>query len=365
YVYVSYWRESLCIRFLLERKSMYSSHWTERQNIYVYVFHSTESSCVGFSLGRKKYILCMFWSTMTLTTIGERAPPVTDLEYIFTGITFLVGVFVFAAVVGNVGDVISNMNAARRDFQARMDQIKFYMNHRQVPQQLQTRIKRWAEYAWDRTKAMDEPSALQFLPDRLRTEVAIHVHLDVLKKVSIFGECEEGLLRELVLKLKTQIFSPGDYICRIGEIGREMYIINHGQVEILFPDFETGSRIQVVVMQPGNFFGEISLLKLDDGQNRRTADVRSIGFSELLCLSRRDLIVALTEYPEAKRILEDYARQRFNHTRKLSPPETEDCRPVSAPVSCVSSHKKRSARKVFTKVMRQGGFSKLLKNAAR
>ena len=33
--------------------------------------------------------------------------------------TFLIGVFVFAAVVGNVGDVISNMHAARQDFQSR------------------------------------------------------------------------------------------------------------------------------------------------------------------------------------------------------------------------------------------------------
>ena len=37
----------------------------------------------------------------------------------FTGLTFLIGVFVFAAVVGNVGDVISNMNAARTEFQSR------------------------------------------------------------------------------------------------------------------------------------------------------------------------------------------------------------------------------------------------------
>lgn len=40
-------------------------------------------------------------------------------EYVFTGLTFLIGVFVFAAVVGNVGDVISNIHAARQDFQAR------------------------------------------------------------------------------------------------------------------------------------------------------------------------------------------------------------------------------------------------------
>jgi hypothetical protein len=40
-------------------------------------------------------------------------------EFVFTGLTFLIGVFVFAAVVGNVGDVISNMNAARTEFQSR------------------------------------------------------------------------------------------------------------------------------------------------------------------------------------------------------------------------------------------------------
>ena len=37
------------------------------------------------------------------------------------------GVFVFAAVVGNVGDVISNMHAARTEFQAKVDDIKRYV----------------------------------------------------------------------------------------------------------------------------------------------------------------------------------------------------------------------------------------------
>ena len=51
-------------------------------------------------------------------------------------------------------------------------------------------------------------------------------------QVKIFEECEKGLLLDLVVRLRTQIYSPGDYICRKGEIGREMYIINHGKVEV-------------------------------------------------------------------------------------------------------------------------------------
>lgn len=43
-----------------------------------------------------------------------------------------VGVLIFATIVGNVGSMITNMNAARADFQARIDAIKQYMSFRKV-----------------------------------------------------------------------------------------------------------------------------------------------------------------------------------------------------------------------------------------
>ncbi|XP_077991653.1 uncharacterized protein LOC144445882 [Glandiceps talaboti] len=266
----------------------------------------------------RKYILCIYWSTMTLTTIGETPLPQTDIEYIFTGITFLIGVFLFAAVVGNVGDVISNMNAARQEFQAKMDAIKFYMNHREVPDSLQNRVKKWSDYAWHRTQALDDQHFLEMLPQRLRAEIAIHVHLETLRKVKIFEDCDEGLLCELVLKLRSQIYSPGDYICRTGEIGREMYIINHGKVQVVVQDPATFQKMVVATLSGGNYFGEISLLKLDEGQNRRTADVVSLGYSELLCLSKKDLMQALVEYPDAKKVLEKYGRDRMEKNKEAA-----------------------------------------------
>lgn len=46
---------------------------------------------------------------------------------------------------------------------------------------------------------------LQQLPAKLQAEIAMHVHFDTLRKVRIFQDCEEGLLGELVLKLKLQV----------------------------------------------------------------------------------------------------------------------------------------------------------------
>ena len=54
------------------------------------------------------------------------------------------------------------------------------------------------------------------IADKLKGEIAIHVHLETLKRVEIFQNTEAGFLCELVLRLKPILFSPGDYICRKG-----------------------------------------------------------------------------------------------------------------------------------------------------
>lgn len=53
---------------------------------------------------------------------------------------------------------------------------------------------------------------------RLQAEIAINVHLDTLKRVEIFQNTEAGFLCELVLRLRPVVFSPGDFICRKGNV---------------------------------------------------------------------------------------------------------------------------------------------------
>lgn len=251
----------------------------------------------------RKYIYCLYWSTLTLTTIGETPPPVRDIEYLFVVMDFLIGVLIFATIVGNVGAMISNMNASRAEFQAKIDSIKQYMQFRKVSKDLEARVIKWFDYLWTEKKTCDEKEVLKNLPDKLKAEIAINVHLDTLKKVRIFQDCEAGLLIELVLKLQPQVFSPGDYICKKGDIGREMYIIKEGKLAVVADDGIT----QFVVLSDGAYFGEISILGIKGSKagNRRTANIRSVGYSDLFALSKDDLVEALTEYPDAKKALEE------------------------------------------------------------
>ena len=52
-------------------------------------------------------------------------------------------------------------------------------------------------------------------------------------QVTIFKACQPEFLHDLVLKMRAYIFTPGDLICRKGEVAREMFIIADGILEVI------------------------------------------------------------------------------------------------------------------------------------
>ncbi|PAV81560.1 hypothetical protein WR25_08554 isoform B [Diploscapter pachys] len=249
----------------------------------------------------RRYIYSFYWSTLILTTIGEVPGPVRNVEFLFVTLDLMCGVLIFATIVGNVGSMISNMSAARTEFQNKMDGIKQYMELRKVSKQLEMRVIKWFDYLWANKQSLSDQQVLRVLPDKLQAEIAMQVHFETLRKVRIFQDCEAGLLAELVLKLQLQVFSPGDYICRKGDIGREMYIVKRGRLQVVGDD---GQKV-FATLSEGAVFGELSILNISGSKNgnRRTANVRSMGYTDLFVLNKNDLWNALREYPDARKLL--------------------------------------------------------------
>ncbi|XP_060119857.1 cyclic nucleotide-gated cation channel alpha-4 [Heteronotia binoei] len=272
-------------------------------------------SSPGFDTLVRQYLYSFYFSTLILTTVGDTPMPQREEEYLFMATDFLLAVMGFATIMGSMTSVISNMNQADAAFYPNYDLVKGYLHAHRVSRRLQNRVVNWYQHLQMEKKMTNELAILQHLPERLRAEVAVSVHLPTLRKVQIFQNCEQSLLEELVLKLKPQVYSPGEYVCRKGDIGREMYFIREGQLAVVADDRVT----QFAVLGEGLYFGEISIINIKGNKsgNRRTANIKSIGFSDLFCLSKEDLTEVLAEFPNAKTMLEAKGREILLKMDKL------------------------------------------------
>lgn len=97
-----------------------------------------------------------------------------------------------------------------------------------------------------------------------------------------------------------------------GEVGKEMYIVSRGKLRVVTDNGKT----VLAMLRAGSYFGEISILNMGSEGNRRTASVRSVGYSDLFVLSKKDLWDVLQDYPTARVRLEAIAAKRLAKYKK-------------------------------------------------
>jgi cyclic nucleotide gated channel alpha 3 len=248
-----------------------------------------------------QYIYSLWWSVLSLTTIAEIVFPVYSYEFIYTSFLFLLGIIVLATLVGSTSNMFENANSQRDALQEKVDLVKEFLKTHNIEDKFGSRVQAYFDYLWSSPTLDQQDNVLECLPSKLCDEIAMNINMDTLKRVAIFQDCEPGLLRELVSKLKSKLFSPGDYVCRKGDIGRCMYFIKMGKLEVVNDD---DSQV-FASLNSGAAFGEISILDIPGNKNgnKRTANIKSVGFTELFMLTKDDLWNVLSEYPIARSML--------------------------------------------------------------
>ncbi|NXN76408.1 CNGB1 protein, partial [Himantopus himantopus] len=258
------------------------------------------------------YIRCYYWAVKTLITIGGLPDPKTLFEIVFQLLNYFTGVFAFSVMIGQMRDVVGAATAGQTYYRSCMDSTIKYMNFYKIPKAVQNRVKTWYEYTWHSQGMLDESELLVQLPDKMRLDIAIDVNYNIVSKVALFQGCDRQMIFDMLKRLRSVVYLPNDYVCKKGEIGREMYIIQAGQVQVLGgPDGKT----VLVTLKAGSVFGEISLLAAGGG-NRRTANVVAHGFANLFILDKKDLNEILVHYPESQKLLRKKAKKMLKNNNK-------------------------------------------------
>ncbi|XP_073406639.1 cyclic nucleotide-gated channel beta-3 isoform X1 [Dendrobates tinctorius] len=296
------------------------------------------------------YLRCYYFAVRTLITIGGLAEPQTLFEIVFQLLNYFTGVFVFSSLIGQMRDVIGAATAGQSYYRASVDTTVLYMNTNKIPRQIQNRVRSWYEYTWDSQGMLDESELLEQMPVKMQLAIAMDVNLAIVNNVELFKGCDHQMIQDLLLKLKSIVYLPGDFVCKKGEIGREMYIIKQGAVQVLGgPD----DQKVLVTLKAGAVFGEISLLAAGGG-NRRTANVAAHGFANLFILDKKSLGEILVHYPDSKKLLTKKAKKLLKDKGKPAAP------PVARKGFAHLIPTKQETPKLFKTIMQAAANKRLL-----
>ncbi|KAK2918148.1 hypothetical protein Q8A73_004894 [Channa argus] len=297
------------------------------------------------------YIRCYYYAVKTLITIGGVPAPTTLFEMVFQLVNYFVGVFVFSIMIGQMRDVVGAATAAQTYYRTCVDNTIKYMSSYRIPRDVQNRVKTWYNYTWQSQGMLDEQELLIQLPDKMRLDIAIDVNYSIISKVPLFQGCDRQMIFDMLKSLRSVVYLPGDYVCKKDEVGREMYIIKAGEVQVVGgPDGKT----VFVTLRAGSVFGEISLLAVGGG-NRRTANVIAHGFANLFILDKKDLNEILVHYPESKKLLRKRARKMLNKGKKPEPKE-EPKEPPQVPAAPVRTETPKLLRAALEMTERSSGL---------
>ncbi|HMW60933.1 MAG TPA: ion transporter [Leptospiraceae bacterium] len=249
------------------------------------------------------YVRSLYWATTTITTIGYGdLTPGTTKQTIFTMLIQLTGAGLYGYVIGNIASLIANLDVARAQYLEKLEKIGTYMKFKKLPHAMQQEVRNYYTYLWDTRRGYDESQVLVDLPKPIVEKVSMYLLQQMIEKVPIFKGANEDLIRQIVIALKPEVYTPGDYIFRKGDMGGTMYFIGKGEVQVVGDDGKT----VFATLSEGNFFGEIALLM----SMPRTASIRAVDFCDLYSLEKETFNGIVEHYPDFSAHILELARAR-------------------------------------------------------
>ncbi|PON61094.1 Voltage dependent potassium channel [Parasponia andersonii] len=267
------------------------------------MFADAFTSEIASSYFVEKYFYCLWWGLKSLSSYGQSivASYAINGEILFSILICSAGLVLFSHLIGNMQTYLQSTTARLEEWRVRRRDTEEWMRHRQLPLELQERVRRFVQYKWIATRGVDEESILQDLPLDLRRQIQRHLCLALVRRVPFFAQMDDQLLDAICERLVSSLNTKDTYIVREGDPVNEMLFIIRGHLESSTTDGGRSGFFNSIALRSGDFCGEELLTwalmptsRLNFPSSTRT--VRSLTEVEAFALRAEDLKFVASQF---------------------------------------------------------------------
>ncbi|KAE9042070.1 hypothetical protein PR003_g4149 [Phytophthora rubi] len=260
-----------CVFYLICHTDHNPKSWTHHDPI-VHMEHES----VGVL-----YLRAFYWALTTLTLVGSREiVPLSMPGTLWATFTCLCCAFIVGHIVGELSELILEMDKAKKELKEREAHFDQFAKDHNLPASIRTRVLHYLKFQHHYLKGMDIYATFSDLSPNLRVQLMMDLHGDTLENVCIAPFLNQTQITGLAVRLKSELYIPGDTVIVEGDLGHKLYIVKGGTGMVLWKS--TGTA--VATLTAGSLFGEVAFFLR--GQ-RRIASVQATTCSEILVLGRR------------------------------------------------------------------------------
>ena len=199
----------------------------------------------------ERYLKCVYWAAMTLSTIGYGdITPVTTEERLVVTLAMLLGACLWAYIVANVCAIVTALDQHGLELKAvrwlahlcmryacfvcagshgahvmfqQIDALNYFMEDKQLGPQWRPRLRQFFLNRKRLTMTLSHRKLLVHMSPALRGEVCLAMNEAWIGKVAYFKDIGEHFSTAVALQLQPQVFAPEELIT-----GMELHIVERG-----------------------------------------------------------------------------------------------------------------------------------------
>lgn len=206
-----------------------------------------------------RYVLSLYWSITTLTTVGYGDySPVSSEEMIFTIIYMIFNLSLGAYLIGNMTVLTVDRTRRTKEYRDNTDRAIKFARKNGLTMECREQILNSMQLTYRADSVgFEYEDIIKNIPRALKKPILFSLFSEIVKKVYLFENVSEEFLFQLVAHLKPRYYPENEKVILFNEPPAEFYIINSGEVGLIADPNGTTYDEKLV---DGDIIGEIGVL---------------------------------------------------------------------------------------------------------